>query len=1141
MTVLKHLKNILSLICVAVISVTVCLSAPLHTVANVSTTYTDTFSAWSEYVTKTGSWDLFPNHSDTGLSLAGRRSTSSENHIVYEFEGKEITGISLKVAEYSGFFDENDLVLSIYSDSKWSNLSLVRGNENNIVGATNNGFKSMNVSVSYLPENISKVKVTLNNAVAWTLFLDEITFDLTELENIPVEDTRTKFEDDFSSLNSPSDVIGSWSSFNPHIEFAASVFGRDTTTSENSVIYNFDDGKIDEIDVDIVVNKEFYSKNDIKVSVSADGVNYADVETTDTALKDIVGYESSSFKSATLFAKNIVGNNTYLKISLENAVNWTAFLDGLTVFGVSKLKEPVDDRERTTDNCTGEICYTNLLGDWNKFESHIEFGLSVYGRNTTDEETSVIYKYTSGNISQIDIGTVVYSGFFVNDDIEISVSQDGNSYSVVDFTKSVEADIANYETALFKSVIFSAKSIPDNSKYLKIKLKNAVNYTLFLDYVTAYGVSAVEKFDENTSGGGEDIQTEDKKYVEKKLSYTDCNGTSIDYYIDVPCNYDVNKKYPLLFFMHGVGGDTDTSGYDYLKEKVYESGYDFILLAPVANREKGQWWVDYGKLLSPVKAVYNQDELFETEAFVAAYNLLIDIENGYSVNNSQVYIMGVSMGGFATYEMITRYPKSFTAAVSICGGCDPAKADNIKNMPFWFFHGTNDITVSCNASKSLSVALKNLGGTKYKYSEYEGLDHGIWFKVFDEPDLFSWLISNKTPTAGKTIFLAGDDIAGAEIFTDSYENLEKTTLSTNGFDVFNPHPETGLSVIGRKNTGEKSIVYYTFNDKEIRKIACTLQFVEGLADLSKDISFEIAENDNSEWKKIPIRISKSMPINKTFMSKSVVSLSVPSGMHKLKITLSNEVLWALMLDELNLSLVNATNKMPEKSWTFIDNMIDGNKLSSYSNNLKFYTPHPETNLNVLSKKNAKKGYISYWFDGIVSDYEISLQIAPEFFEKTRDVLLQYRIKGSNDFIDAPFLCTGARKINGSFSLISLVPEKALPSGVEEIKINLYNDVAWTTMIESVKINATSSVILKKDNKGSEELKTDDENSDVKTEDKNNVKTSDNLLQKEDVISSENSTGLSAETIIIICAVCAVIVGGVAITIIIIKSKFKAKR
>ena len=114
-----------------------------------------------------------------------------------------------------------------------------------------------------------------------------------------------------------------------------------------------------------------------------------------------------------------------------------------------------------------------------------------------------------------------------------------------------------------------------------------------------------------------------------------------------------------------------------------------------------------------------------------------------AVDKKRIYIMGLSMGGFGTFNMVARYPDYFAAAVPICGGGDTAMASRFAHtIPLWVFHGGADPIVNVEYSRRYVQALRNLGATP-RYTEYHGVGHNSWDNVFVEGDLLHWLFSNK--------------------------------------------------------------------------------------------------------------------------------------------------------------------------------------------------------------------------------------------------------------------------------------------------------------------------------------------------------------------------------------------------------------
>jgi predicted esterase len=115
----------------------------------------------------------------------------------------------------------------------------------------------------------------------------------------------------------------------------------------------------------------------------------------------------------------------------------------------------------------------------------------------------------------------------------------------------------------------------------------------------------------------------------------------------------------------------------------------------------------------------------------------------YNIDPNKVYVHGLSVGGFAVYDAISKAPWLFAAAIPICAAKDTEDTANrvtksITNIPIWIFQGAADLEPSVATTKALMDKWKSLGGS-VKYTEYQNMDHSIWNTVYSEPEFFSWL------------------------------------------------------------------------------------------------------------------------------------------------------------------------------------------------------------------------------------------------------------------------------------------------------------------------------------------------------------------------------------------------------------------
>lgn len=118
--------------------------------------------------------------------------------------------------------------------------------------------------------------------------------------------------------------------------------------------------------------------------------------------------------------------------------------------------------------------------------------------------------------------------------------------------------------------------------------------------------------------------------------------------------------------------------------------------------------------------------------------LIDEVVARYDVDRSRIYVTGVSMGGFGTWDLLGRFPQRFAAAVPICGGGDPSIAADIKHIPIWVFHGAKDAVVLPRHSRQMVSALEKVGGDPL-FTEYRDVAHNSWEKAYREPKLLPWL------------------------------------------------------------------------------------------------------------------------------------------------------------------------------------------------------------------------------------------------------------------------------------------------------------------------------------------------------------------------------------------------------------------
>lgn len=255
------------------------------------------------------------------------------------------------------------------------------------------------------------------------------------------------------------------------------------------------------------------------------------------------------------------------------------------------------------------------------------------------------------------------------------------------------------------------------------------------------------------------------------------DNTVLPYRLILPDNYDDAKTYPLIFFFHGAGerGNDNKLQFFHLVQYIYDNApEDCIIVAPQCPLN--DQWVD-----TPwIKGAYSTDTVKESNEMVAVMELLSDLEAKYSVDEDRIYAIGLSMGGFATWDIITRHNDVIAAAIPICGGGDPSKAELLKETPIFTFHAIDDTAVPYQGTKQTVDAIKGVGGNKIEYTQYTTGGHGIWNQAIQTKGLleklFKCKLSDRYP---KEISVEESVEASVEESTVS-ENVSQPTENEEG-------------------------------------------------------------------------------------------------------------------------------------------------------------------------------------------------------------------------------------------------------------------------------------------------------------------------------------------------------------------------
>ena len=220
-------------------------------------------------------------------------------------------------------------------------------------------------------------------------------------------------------------------------------------------------------------------------------------------------------------------------------------------------------------------------------------------------------------------------------------------------------------------------------------------------------------------------------------------GDSLLYRSLKPEKIERGKRYPLVIYLHNAGlkgSDNVTQlreGSEMFLNPVNRERYPSFVIFPQCP--KGEWWA-YDRMPR------NFDALPYTREMTRPMAIVKEIIDKYlampEVDKGRVYVMGTSMGGVGTFDIVSRFPEIFAAAVPMCGAIAEDHLSNAQGVSFRIFHGDSDPTVPVECSRRAYRELR-AAGVKVEYIELPGAKHGISSQTLSRPDFMEWLYAQK--------------------------------------------------------------------------------------------------------------------------------------------------------------------------------------------------------------------------------------------------------------------------------------------------------------------------------------------------------------------------------------------------------------
>ncbi|MGA0853805.1 MAG: prolyl oligopeptidase family serine peptidase [Luteolibacter sp.] len=241
-----------------------------------------------------------------------------------------------------------------------------------------------------------------------------------------------------------------------------------------------------------------------------------------------------------------------------------------------------------------------------------------------------------------------------------------------------------------------------------------------------------------------------EKWESKMSSFTfhvhEKDGHALPYRMHLPSKVDPQEALPLVLFLHGAGerGADNRKHLSHLASShpFWESTPCIILAPQCPSKEEVEHPDDGVWVQTPFGGTSHQMKANPPWPMRLVIALLDETIAKYPVDQNRIYVTGLSMGGYATWDLLQRFPKKFAAAMPICGGGDTDHAGKLVGIPLWVFHGAADEIVPVSRSRDMVQAIQKAGG-KPTYTEYPDVTHDSWTRTYANKQVWEWMFDQK--------------------------------------------------------------------------------------------------------------------------------------------------------------------------------------------------------------------------------------------------------------------------------------------------------------------------------------------------------------------------------------------------------------
>ena len=234
--------------------------------------------------------------------------------------------------------------------------------------------------------------------------------------------------------------------------------------------------------------------------------------------------------------------------------------------------------------------------------------------------------------------------------------------------------------------------------------------------------------------------------IEKKYANSNVDGYNM--YVPRSCTPQ-SEAFPLILFFQGglaVGGNVNAILNWELPKELKETKD----LSSEINQLKLNTFVYVMPHIARGEFYHNIE---------AIQQILDEVIIQYNIDESRIYLTGLSRGGFGAWGVASKIPDRFAAIAPIAGSAQGvSNYEPLTNLPIWVAHNVDDAVVDHYRSQNAVRKIEQLSGKKFHqtqtianadYLNHNQIftsgknkiyNHDAWTEMYNEVNFYKWLL-----------------------------------------------------------------------------------------------------------------------------------------------------------------------------------------------------------------------------------------------------------------------------------------------------------------------------------------------------------------------------------------------------------------